>query len=211
MAGTITKLHTQKNSNSRVNVYLNGEFAFGLALIHALWLKIGQDLDDDDITRLKSADSLEMAMQRAVGFVAYRPRSVLEVKRRLKKAGADDEQIEAIVVRLKEAELLDDATFSSEWVESRLRSRPRSKRMMAWELKAKGIDGAAASVALAQVDDDKTALELARKRWPRLLASDLTPQERKRKLSDYLARNGYGYEVIQTVIREVSKTWIPST
>jgi regulatory protein len=61
MSGTITALKAQERSKDRVSVYLDGEFAFGLALIHALWLKIGQQLSDDEIVELQEADTVEKA------------------------------------------------------------------------------------------------------------------------------------------------------
>jgi regulatory protein len=41
--GTITALSAQKRSPNRVNVYLDGEFAFGLAYAAAAQLKVGSD------------------------------------------------------------------------------------------------------------------------------------------------------------------------
>ena len=132
MAGTITALKAQKSAKDRVNIYLDGEFAFGLALIHALWLRIGQALDDAQIKELQEADTLEKAQQRALGLIAFRPRSVREVRERLKKADVAPQAIEDVIERLKSVGLLDDGEFSKTWVESRLRASPRGKRMIAW-------------------------------------------------------------------------------
>jgi regulatory protein len=201
MAGTITALKAQRGAKDRVNVYLDGDFAFGLAMIHALWLRIGQRLSDEEIAELKAADTLEKAQQRALNLIAFRPRSVREVQQRLKKAGADDETIDHVVERLRNAGLLDDEAFSKAWVESRLRASPRSKRMIAWELRQKGVSGGEIEAALDEVNDEDAAYRAARKRLPRLLS--LEPIERKRKLHEYLARNGFDYETIQSVVERV--------
>ncbi len=210
MAGSISALKAQRGGRERVNVYLDGEFAFGLALIHALWLRIGQTLSDAEIAELKAADTLEKAKQRALGLISYRPRSVKEVQDRLKKAGADNDTIENVVVALKSAGLLDDEAFSKTWVESRLRASPRSKRMIAWELKHKGVGIETIETALEEADDDDAAYRAAMKRWPKV--QSLEPRERKRKLSEYLARNGFNYETIDNVITklESDKTIEPS-
>ena len=68
MAGTITALVAQRKNKDRVNVYLDGEFAFGLALIEALKLKRGQVLSDADIERLRGADDIEKAHEKALRF-----------------------------------------------------------------------------------------------------------------------------------------------
>jgi regulatory protein len=199
----ITALKAQAKSKERVNVYLDGEFAFGLALIHALWLKVGQRLSDVEIAELQAADTQEKALQRALNLIAYRPRSVREVKQRLQKAGVDDKQIEAIVGRLHEAGLLDDAAFSNQWLDSRLRANPRSQRMIRWELRQKGVsaDQIDKAIAEANVSDEEVAVLAARKKLPRF--AKLEPRERKRKLMDFLARNGFDYETISSVVNKV--------
>lgn len=203
MAGTITALKAQRNAE-RVNVYLDGKFAFGLALIHAVWLRVGQTLSDDEIADLQAADALEQAHRRAVDLISYRPRSVREVQRRLKKAGADDVSIARVIERLIAVGLLDDAAFSKAWVESRLRANPRSKRMLAWELRRKGVNDRHIASAMVDVDDAEAAYQAALKRLPRL--QTLKPVERRRKLSNYLARNGFDYETIEEVLERVESS-----
>jgi len=50
----ITALEAQKKNPNRVNVHLDGEFAFGLARITAAWLKIGDVLTDERIAQLQN-------------------------------------------------------------------------------------------------------------------------------------------------------------
>lgn len=201
MAGTITALKAQSRDKERVNVFLDGEFAFGLVLIHALWLKIGQYLSDEDIATLQEADTLEKAQQRALNLISYRPRSEKEVRLRLKNAEVDETSIQTVVQRLKDAGLLDDIAFSLQWVESRVRASNRGKRMIRWELKQKGVGDKEIASALEGVDDQQTAYEAATRRWPRV--ASLEPRERKRKLTEFLARNGFDYDVITIAIKKV--------
>ncbi|MFN4292875.1 MAG: regulatory protein RecX [Thermoflexales bacterium] len=203
MAGVITALKAQRGKE-RVNVYLDGRFAFGLALVHAIWLKVGQTLSDDEIAELRAADTLEQARLRALNLIAYRPRSVREVQRRLKRAGADDAAITAVIARLKEAGLLDDGAFSQDWVDSRMRVSPRSKRMIAWELRQKGVSSADIEAALEEVDEEDAAYRAVMQRLPKLRG--LAPPERKRKLYEYLARKGFDYETIERAVQQVESS-----
>ena len=198
MAGTITALKAQKRARGRVDVHLDGEVAFSVALIHALWLKIGQTLSDDAIASLQAADTLEQAKQRVVGLLEFRPRSVREVQQRLKRAGVDENTIDQVVDQLKAAGMLDDKAFAAAWVESRLSANPRGKRMLAWELRQKGADPQAIEASLAGVDDSEAALTAARKRLSRL--ASLSAPERRRKLIEYLARNGFAFTIIEDVL-----------
>jgi len=206
MSGSITALKVQERSKNRVNVYLDGEFAFGLALIHALWLRIGQQLSDDEIVELQEADTLEKAKQRALGLIAYRPRTVLEVKRRLLRAGVDEDAVEEVIAALRTAGLLDDEAFSTAWVESRLEASPRSKRMIAWELRQKGVSDAVIESQLENVSDEAAGYQLALRFVPKL-AKLVTAGERRNKLSAYLARRGFSYDIIQDVITRIENEY----
>lgn len=204
MAGTITALKAQSRQRGRVAVHVDGEYAFSLALIHALWLKIGQALSDDEIAALRASDTLEQARQRVIGLLEYRPRTVREVQQRLARAGVDEATIDRLVGELREAGLLDDKAFAQAWVESRQRSRPRAKRMLAWELRQKGADPAAIEASLTGLDEEAAALEAAKRRLPRLLA--LPVAERRNKLAAFLARSGFPYSRIEDVLAKLDLT-----
>jgi regulatory protein len=76
----ITAIEPQQKNPQRVNVYLDGEFAFGLASIVAVWLKPGQELSEEKAAQLKADDEREVAYQKALHFISYRPRSSAEVR-----------------------------------------------------------------------------------------------------------------------------------
>jgi len=125
MAGTITALRFQKRNKDRVNVYLDGQFAFGLTAIEAVRLRVGQMLSDDDVARLQVQDEVERAYERALYFLSYRPRSEAEVRRNLRKKNVEDRVAEVVVERLTRTGLLDDQEFARYWVESRLQFNRR--------------------------------------------------------------------------------------
>src|SRR5882757_7519157 len=60
----------------------------------------------------------EAVLAAAARFLEVRPRSVVEVRRRLRSAGYAAALIERAVERLVELGLLDDAAFARAWVES---------------------------------------------------------------------------------------------
>lgn len=202
MAGTITALKALRRDRARVAVFLDGEESFSLALIHALWLKVGQTLSDNEIDALRASDTLEKARQRVIGLLEYRPRTVQEVRQRLARAGVDDATSGKVIDELREAGLLDDRAFADAWVESRLRANPRGKRMLAWELRRKGAAPDAVSAALSGIDDSVAALAAARKRLPRL--DGLEARERRQKLIEHLARNGFSYTIIEDVLAKLA-------
>jgi regulatory protein len=201
MAGTITALRFQKRNKDRVNVYVDGRFAFGLVAIEAAHLKVGQTLSDDDIARLQVQDEVGQAYERALNFLSYRPRSETEVRRNLRKKGIEEAVIEMVVDRLMRAGLLDDQEFARYWVENRLRFKPRGAHALRHELREKGVSDSVIADALASLDEETAARKVAEAGARRL--SHLEPRDFRRKLVAYMARRGFSYAVSEPLVEEM--------
>ena len=158
MSGIVTAMKVQKRNPQRVNVYLDGEYAFGLARITAAWLQIGQQLSDEKIAQLKAQDSHEAAYQKALGFLDYRPRSSAEVRKNLEKHGYDPEVIEQVLERLGRSGLVNDGQFAQTWVDNRSEFRPRGRRLLSMELRQKGLDDEAIETALSGLDEEAAGI-----------------------------------------------------
>ncbi|HEY3476752.1 MAG TPA: RecX family transcriptional regulator [Anaerolineales bacterium] len=194
----ITALQVQKKNPNRVNVHLDGEFAFGLARIVAAWLRVGQELSEEKVEQLQAEDARERAFQQAMLFLSYRARSESEIRQNLRKHEIPEPVIEQTLDRLRQDGLANDNQFARAWVENRSAFRPRSRRMMAMELRQKGLNEEAVSLAVENVDDEALAYEAAQKRMTRY--KDLEWNDFRKKLSDFLARRGFSYSVIAPVV-----------
>ena len=197
----ITALEVQKKNPNRVNVHLDGEFAFGLARITAAWLKVGDTLSDEKITALQTEDARERALQQALLFLSYRARSEKEIRQNLLKHEFPEDVVETTLVRLREGNLANDTEFARVWVENRNTFRPRSRRVLTMELRQKGLDDETVQAAVADVDEDALAYESARKRATRF--QGLEWGDFRKKLSEYLARRGFPYSVIAPVVTRI--------
>ncbi len=198
----ITALKAQKKNANRISVYLDGEYAFGLARIVAAWLHIGQRLSDADISRLTEQDNLEVAYQKALRFLSYRPRSETEVQRKLNDQGYDEAVISATIGRMKDNGYLGDNQFASAWVENRAELHPRSKRMLAMELRQKGVEEEVIEQALENTEDeDVLAVQAAQKYARRLSGVDW--ETFRRRLGAYLMRRGFSYGTISPILRQI--------
>jgi regulatory protein len=199
----VTALKVQARSAARVNVYLDGRFAFGLAKIEAARLRLGQELDEAAVARLQQADEAEAVYERALRFLAVRPRSESEVRQRLRKQGAADGQVEAALDRLRRAGLVDDQAFAAYWVENRTAFRPKSRRVLEGELRRKGVGREEAAQAAAGTNDAALAYAVAAKRAPRLAA--LPAVDFRRKLTEFLMRRGFDYETAAEAVSRVTR------
>ncbi|HMZ07531.1 MAG TPA: RecX family transcriptional regulator [Anaerolineales bacterium] len=194
----ITALEVQRKNPNRVNIHLDGEFAFGLARITAAWLKVGDTLSEEKIASLQAEDMRERALQQALLFLSYRARSEKEIRQNLKKHEYSEDAIEHTMSRLRENRLANDNEFAQTWVENRNTFRPRSRRALTMELRQKGLDEETVKQAVANVDENALAYETAQKRAPRF--KDLEWNEFRKKLSDHLARRGFPYSIVTSVV-----------
>lgn len=174
--------------------------------------------------RRSAVDDPAAVLDAAARFLEVRPRSVEEVRRRLREAGYRPELVEGAVDRMTALGYLDDAAFARAWVESRDRARPRGARALRDELRRKGVagadieaallareaaargadeeDAAAASAggerAASRASDEDAAARLLARRGGAVLRE---PDPRKRRAKAYalLARNGFDPDVCATV------------
>jgi regulatory protein len=202
MAKMITALKVQKKNHQRLNVHLDGEFAFGLSRFTAAWLQVGQELTEEDITALLSEDEIESAYQKSLKYIGFRMRTTSEVGQHLRKKGINPEVIEHVIERLIDKNFLNDEIFASQWIDNRNEFRPRSHRMLALELRRKGIKSEIIQEVIENTQpEDELAYLAAKKRIRRY--EHLDWQNFQRKLGSHLARRGFSYSTIKPVVHKV--------
>jgi regulatory protein len=203
---TITRLEPQKRNPERLNVYLDGEYAFGISRSIAPWLEEGNQLSQQKITDLQNADKVEAAYQRALNYLSYRSRSEHEIQQNLKKHSVPEEIIPEVLSRLRENKLVNDRDFAKQWVENRVRFHPRGKRALTSELIKKGISNHIIEEILQDINEPELALKFAKRKITKM--KDLERQEFQKKMFGYLSRRGFGYglsrEVTDQIWNEIS-------
>lgn len=202
---TITRLERQKRNKERVNVYLDGDFAFGLAALDAAMLRKGQQLDEVEITRLKQQDAVVQTFDHAVQLLARRPRSIQEIRDRLRRKGREEAVIDAAIDRLKERGYVDDHAFARYWVENRSSFKPMGARALRYELRRKGVSAAIIDTVLTEMLDesveDAAAYQAAQGR-----VRSLRGQPRRvfqQKMGAFLQRRGFPFDVCRRVIDQL--------
>ncbi|NMC12885.1 MAG: hypothetical protein GYA34_08380 [Chloroflexi bacterium] len=203
MTKIITALKVQSKNRNRINVFLDGQFAFGLSRIVAAWLKVGQELTDEKITSLLADDELESAYQRALNFISIRDRSSAEIRQFLSKHNTPHHLIDETLKRMKGNHLLDDINFAQTWIENRSEFKPRSRRALSLELHHKGIPQEIIEQSLERIDEEELALRAAQKFARKY--SHLDWIEFRKKMLGLLARRGFTYELSSRVISQVWK------
>ncbi|GAB4524903.1 MAG: RecX family transcriptional regulator [Anaerolineae bacterium] len=200
--GIITALEVQKRNKERVNVYLDGEYAFSVTLIEATRLKKGQQLTEADIRALKDTDEINKAFERAVNFLTSRPRSEAEVRRNLLTKDVPEPVIDSVIARLHSMGYLDDLAFARYWLENRDAFKPRGSMALRYELRQKGIANSIIDTVLEDFDSSDAAYRAAVDKARRLRGS--TYQEFRTKLGSFLQRRGFNFATSRDVIEQLS-------
>ncbi len=133
-----------------------------------------------------------------------RAKSKGELLTHLKARGVDDQVAQATIFRLQEAGLVNDQEFALAWAKSRHEHKKISKRIIATELRQRGVTQEEINYALESIDDDaeyQSAFELAMKKYATM--SRLENDVQIRRIQSLLQRKGFGFPIIARVIREL--------
>jgi regulatory protein len=207
----ITAIQPQARRPGRYNLYLDGTFAFGLGNTQVvdLGLAVGQELSETELDQLKSQVEERELFERALRFLAPRPRSRSEVRRRLlaprpKHLPPNAELVERVLDRLEGLELQDDRQFADFWIENRERFSPRSARALSFELRQHGVTREVIDQASSSDRDEERALAAGRQRL-RSLSPTHPPsyEDFRARLGQFLLRRGFSYGIARRVVRQL--------
>lgn len=121
----------------------------------------------------------------------------------LRRRGIDDDVATAVLDRLSEVALVDDAAYSENYVLTRHATSGKARRALGHELRARGVEEPVIAEALEALDPDDelaTARALVAKRLASTARLDV--EARTRRLVGMLARKGYPGSVAMRVVRE---------
>jgi len=202
MAGTITAIDVQARNPRRVNVFLDGAFAFALSMEVATQanLQPGVALSDQNIAGLVAEGKWQKLYDATLNFLSYRPRSEDEVRRYLSRRQTPPDLSARLIARLTESRLLDDEAFARYWVENREAFSPRSGRALRAELRSKGVDDSTIASAI-EGDDSDAAYRAAQKKARPLSTADRDTF--RRKLLSFLMRRGFSYDTAREAVNRV--------
>jgi len=199
----ITALRAKKGRGKRIDIFLDGKFAFSLEADVAAkeGLQVEQMLSADEVDTLTRSDHFQCCFNAAVRYLGYRPRSEAELRKKLGQRGFDRDTQEVAVTRLKDQGLVDDMAFAQFWKENRETFNPRSRWLTRLEMRRKGLDDSIIDQVVATIDDDDTAYRVALNKVRSLPQSDY--QDFRRRLGEYLRRSGFSYGVINHTVEQL--------
>lgn len=141
------------------------------------------------------------------------PKSRLQLERKLAERDVPGDIATAVLDRLEEVQLIDDAEFARTWVRSRAQTKGLAGRALERELTDKGITGETAAEALSQLTAEDE-LAAAKHLVERKLKTDAdyadqaVREKHTRRLVAMLGRKGYApslaFQVVNDAIDSLS-------
>src|SRR5579885_1551287 len=202
----ITAIESQAHDAERFNLYVDGHFLLGVnaAIVMQMGLQVQQELLPEQLEQLRSAELEQQAVDRALNYLSFRPRSREEVRRYLRRKETPPEIIEAALARLDRLDFVNDRNFASFWIETREQFSPRGARALKNELRVKGVEREMVEELVDDEQDEERALRAGRKKALSLVnipGMDYTTF--RNRLGSFLQRRGFGYQVSTHTVRQL--------
>ncbi|MBI2798125.1 RecX family transcriptional regulator [Candidatus Saccharibacteria bacterium] len=196
---TVTDITQQKKRTQLYNIFVDGAFFCSLSdlQLSLSGIGIGDEVEPDKLAELKHSSLYSKTYDRALYYISFRPRSTHEVRKYLQEKIEDSDQIEPVVQKLSEQQLLDDQQFARNWIENRNLLKPRSKRQLQQELRQKGVGSEIIEAVLAEQNHDQELQNIqkliAKKRKASRKTDDMT-------LISHMSARGFRYADIKAVL-----------
>src|SRR3989344_295545 len=192
----ITDIKQQVRRQDRYSIYLDEKFSFALSqtgLLNA-GLHIGQEFSKEQVEELKKTAESDKAYYQSLNYVMIRPRSEWELQQYLKRKGYSPALAEQTLNMLSNNGYVNDVVFARAWVSNRRLLKATSRRRLISELRVKRLSNEVIDEVIAEDETDELTVlrelvERKKSRYPDKL-----------KFMQYLARQGFNYNDIKTVL-----------
>ncbi len=200
----ITALQPQSRNPNRINIFVDGQFLLGVntLIVLQMGLEVDQEISTAQLEELRRQEALQQAVDRALNYLSFRPRSREEVRLYLRRKETPPELIDAVLTRLDALDLVNDRSFASFWLENREQFSPRGAQALRNELRRKGVEREVVDELVDEEKDEERALLAGRKKalsLIRLPAMDYATF--RTRLGSFLQRRGFGYEVATSTVK----------
>lgn len=150
-----------------------------------------------------SETDFKRARDKCYRLLAYRSRTVYELRHRLEQAGFSSAVTEAVLDELQQKKLLDDESFARNWIRRRITAKPVGTGYLWAELQQKGVDRDTIAAALGDYDED-SEYEAAMRVVCKKLNQD-TVGKNWYRMAGLLSRRGFSGSVVNRVYRTLTE------
>lgn len=225
MKQKITSIQAVPESPSHQQLFLNDTpfVVIHTSLVEKFGLRIGLEIEAKTVEKLIAADEVMRAKNYVLGLLREERNNTeiegsedarpvgkskiytkSEIEQRLEREGFSTAAIQTSIEELIRSGHIRDQKYAENWIARRQKSNPRGKTVLKRELVDKGIDRETAEQVVAKVeteDETEVALQIAKKRVKQY--QQLPVHVAKRRLHGFLARRGFGAEIVRHVLEQI--------
>lgn len=196
----ITDIKPQVKNPTRCNVYLDNAFYCGLELetVMRYRLKAGDDIEKERLDEIQSDSETARAFDKALSFISLSKKTKKQVRDYLTKKGYTDKTIDSALEKMQSYAFVDDEDYARDYARSV--SANKGKRLIALELKRKGVSDADASAALDELGDELPSATAVAEKYAK---NKEKTRENLLKCYKYLLSKGFSYDTAKQAADEI--------
>lgn len=205
----ITRIKLQKSLSGRqkrANIFVDGKFLLGLPIevVAKEDLRVGKEICGKEIEDLAFGNEYHRFLDAVYNLLSHRPRSKAEIEKYLHGKHASEKASQKILKKLEAENYINDEAFARWWLGQRQTFRQKGKLALKAELRQKGVEEEVIRQVLEEeVDEVKLATLAVQKKMAVL--KKLPARDFHQKVFGFLARKGFSFETIKTVLDEIEK------
>lgn len=168
-------------------------------------VSVDMDFSEDEILEIKYFSDIERAKSRAINYILGKLKTKYEVRLKLKENGFAEDVIDEVLDILEKEEYLNDKVYCEIFIEDKKKLNGYGKNKIKSLLIQKGISKNIFEGFLNEFEYDEefdNALKMGIKKLE-LLSNEEDNFKKKQKIINYLAYRGFGFDVINDVLKEI--------
>lgn len=202
----ITGIEVQKKNKDRVNIFINGSYAFSCSaeLVYTHKLTPKKEVEINQLEELVYEDNFLKCKNDALRIIERTYKSEKEIFDKLVKKDYEEKTVARVISFLKSYNFLNDEEYARLYINDKKKTQGKNK--IKYALLRKGIDEALVEEKLKKVTSDeqeRTAQALTEKKYRLLIKQEKDIRKINNKLWEYLTRNGFNKEIIEEVLQKI--------
>ena len=168
-------------------------------------VSVDMDFSENEILEMKYFSDIERAKSRAINYISGKLKTKYEVRLKLKENGFAEDVIDEVLDILEKEEYLNDKVYCEIFIEDKKKLNGYGKNKIKSLLIQKGISKNIFEGFLNEFEYDEefdNALKMGIKKLE-LLSNEEDNFKKKQKIINYLAYRGFGFDVINDVLKEI--------
>lgn len=193
----ITAITPQKKDKTRCNIEVDGRFYCGMKLVTVMEnrLKVGCTVSLEELSRIQLESEKQTALDKALTHITASMKTEKEIRTYLQKKGYLQDVCDYVVEKMKGYGFLNDAAYAQAYAESV--GKRKGSRLIAMELKRKGIADESIEAAVENLDGEEPAKRALEKY---LRGKDVSDRNVIRKAYAHLISKGFDYDTARAAL-----------